>query len=266
MRYVLETPEQRVECAYRVKINEQQTRKLRDMVWEKREKLLRVFMKYRSEDLENAEVGGENVSSAVDVVDQLMVHHITNRVFGTVDPPKYKKYITGEFRKIIQENLGSYAVSSEGEAIAQGFITMMRNPALVRRLIRRSPEMKGFFKDLIDDLSYTISRIDKERTWETWDKLWADVKEVNMSFPSVDELGGCIPRDIIVKRRIVLASKREGGRILIVEREPVGVWKEVYSLLVRRKRIRRAMEKIAWYLEGPAIFASKEFADEDIQW
>lgn len=98
---------------------------------------------------------------------------------------------------------------------------------------------------------------------ERWNKLHEELKKVNISFPSLESLGGWRPRNVSEKRGgVVLAAKKEDGVIKFKVFKPVGVWKEVYDLLVLRNKIEHEMGKIARKLDGPAVFTSKEFADE----
>ncbi len=101
---------------------------------------------------------------------------------------------------------------------------------------------------------------------EELDRLWEELKRVNRSFPSVERLDGWAPRDVDKERRVVLASKKDSiGRIAFQVFKPVGVWKEVYDLMVLRKKIFHEIGKIERKLHGPAIFTSKEFAEPNEQ-
>lgn len=88
-----------------------------------------------------------------------------------------------------------------------------------------------------------------------------ELKSINKSFPSVERLDGWVPRDVDEERKVVLAAKKDGKKIVFQIFKPAGVWKEVYDLMVSRKKIIHEMDKMETRLHGPAIFTSKEFVE-----
>jgi len=86
-----------------------------------------------------------------------MGHFLTDRKYGTTDPPKYGKYLAGRCGLIMELYCGSQAVEDEGEILAEGFWMMMQHPTLARGLMRRNQEMKEFFDDIMNNLGYRIS-------------------------------------------------------------------------------------------------------------
>jgi seryl-tRNA synthetase len=92
------------------------------------------------------------------------------------------------------------------------------------------------------------------------DELTEELKKVNKSFPSIERRDSWIIKDIDEERLVVLASKKDKGKIVFQTFEPVGVWKEVYDLLVLRKKILHEIGKIDVKLHGPVVFTSRELA------
>jgi len=100
--------------------------------------------------------------------------------------------------------------------------------------------------------------MNREKLEERWDELEAELHKINLSFPPKDKLDGWIIKDADEKWGEVLAEKKIDGKIALKGFEPVGVWKDVYDLLLRRNKILHELDKIAEKLDGPAIFTSKE--------
>jgi hypothetical protein len=87
-------------------------------------------------------------------------------------------------------------------------------------------------------------------------ELIEDLKKVNGSFPSIEKLDGWIPREVLIKKGVIRAAESEKGKIMkyklkiengkpiLKEFKPEGVWKEIYDLLVQRRKILREMENL----------------------
>jgi len=100
---------------------------------------------------------------------------------------------------------------------------------------------------------------------KTWNELLEELKRINDALPGVEELDGWIPRDVDEEEGSVIAVKEVNEKIGVNFFKPVGVWKEVYDLLVQQKRIWLELNKIAREEDGPAVFISKEFTENDVE-
>ena len=187
LRFVPETPEDRAEHLGRAKSVKQHLKRFVGIDDKERSKLERELMGYRAEDLEDVKISGvpraimsrsfgERVighynrrtreivvasEKASDAIHHEMGHHLAHKKFGTPDPQKYRKYLSGEYRKIIEEELGSYALEDEGEVFASGFSLMRMNPREVRKLVRKRLEWKEFFNEIMNDTNYRIGKVGK---------------------------------------------------------------------------------------------------------
>lgn len=108
-----------------------------------------------------------------------------------------------------------------------------------------------------------------ELSKKSLEELEEELKKVNTSLPPVKKLNGWVPVQIVEEKDVVLARKRILNRktmeevIAVKAFKPEGVWKEVCDLMVLRKKIIHEMGKIEGKLHGPAVFTSKEFAEND---
>jgi len=100
---------------------------------------------------------------------------------------------------------------------------------------------------------------------ERWDELMIELERVNKSFPSKEHLDGWAPKWADEKRKEAVAEKKINNMRVLKEFKPVGVWKDVYEILILKEKILVEMNRIAEKLVGPTIFTSKEFADDSVE-
>jgi len=95
------------------------------------------------------------------IIDHEMGHAIIQRKLGTTDPPKYKKFLTKEYKENL-DFLSAYAFTNEAEIVAEGFSMMKEKPSYVYYKMETNKYVKEFYTELIKDTGYKLKIKEEE--------------------------------------------------------------------------------------------------------
>jgi len=122
----------------------------KDYMIEKLGKVVRGY--YDDEKIEIVLLKGEEMQA----IDHEIAHSIAHRIFGTTDPEKYRKYLSGEYAKAVATYISGLALEDEGEIFAWGFAFMSQKPRIARAVMRKKPPLKEFLNEIINDTKYNV--------------------------------------------------------------------------------------------------------------